>query len=76
MALAVLALAAVVAEFDTLPAVDIVANLVSAIAALALMSASTIDPAVIAEDIVISALPLKLVAVPVTSPLIAIVLAV
>jgi hypothetical protein len=76
IALAVFAFVAVVAELETLPAVAIVASLVSAIAALALMSAFTIAPAVIAEEIEISALPLKLVAVPVTSPLIAIVLAV
>ena len=44
---AVLALVAVVALLDTFPAVDIVANLVSAIPADALMSASTITPAAI-----------------------------
>ena len=64
------------AEFDTLPAVEIVASFVSAIAAAELISALTIESAVIAVDIVISALPLNDVAVPVTSPLIAIVLAV
>jgi hypothetical protein len=45
---AVLALVAVVALLDTLPAVAMVANFVSAIAAEALMSASTITPAAIA----------------------------
>jgi hypothetical protein len=69
-------LVAVVAEFDTLPAVDIVASFVSAIAAAEFISALTIESAVIAADIVISALPLNEVAVPVTSPLIAMFLAV
>ena len=43
IAFAVLALAAVVAEFATLPAVEIVANLVSTIAAAASISALTIN---------------------------------
>jgi len=73
---AVFALVAVVAELDTFPVVEMVASLVSAIAAEALTSASTIDPAVIPELMVILAPPLKDVAEPVTSPLIAIVLAV
>src|SRR2546425_43895 len=42
MALALFALVAVVAEFDTFPAVDIVASLESAIAAEELISAFTI----------------------------------
>jgi hypothetical protein len=67
---------AVVAEFETFPAVEIVASFVSAIAAALLISALTIEFGVIAEDIVISEEPLKEVAVPVTSPEIAIVLAV
>jgi hypothetical protein len=74
--LGVLAAVAVVAELETLPAVEIVASFVSAIAALLLTSASTIEPAVIAEAIAILADPLKEVAVPVMSPEIAIVLAV
>lgn len=41
---AVLALVAVVAELETFPAVEMVASLVSAMAAEALMSASTITP--------------------------------
>jgi hypothetical protein len=49
IALAVLALAAVVAEFDTFPAVDMVANFVSAIEALALMSVFTMVPSRIIE---------------------------
>ena len=44
IALAVFASVAVVALLDTLPAVDIVANLLSAIAALDDISAFTIDP--------------------------------
>jgi hypothetical protein len=76
IALAVLVFVAVVAELDTFPAVAIVASFVSAIAAEALTSASTIDPAVIPAEIVMFAPPLNDVAVPVTSPLIAIVLAV
>lgn len=44
MVLAVLALVAVVAELETFPAVEMVASLVSAMAAEALMSASTITP--------------------------------
>ena len=64
------------AAFETFPAVEIVASFVSTIPALALTSASTIEPAVIAEAIAILAEPLKEVAVPVISPEIAIVLAV
>ena len=60
----------------TLPAVEIVASFVSAIAAAELMSALTMESAVIALAMVILAPPLKLVAVPVTSPEMAIVLAV
>jgi hypothetical protein len=74
IALAVFAFVAVVAEFDTLPAVAIVANFVSTIPAAELISALTIESAVIAADIAMLALPLNEVAVPVTSPLIAIVL--
>ena len=76
IALAVFKFVAVVAELLTLSAVAIVANFVSTIPAEALISASTIAPAEILELIVIFAPPLKDVAVPVTSPLIAIVLAV
>jgi hypothetical protein len=76
IALAVFAFVAVVAVLDTLPVVDIVASFVSAIAAAEFISAFTIESAVIAADIVISALPLNEVAVPVTSPLIAMFLAV
>jgi hypothetical protein len=47
MALAVLALSAVVAELLTLPAVEMVASLVSTMAADALMSALTIAPVAI-----------------------------
>ena len=68
IALAVLALVAVVAELDTLPAVEIVASFVSAIAAAELMSALTMESPVIALAMVIFAPPLKEVAVPVTSP--------
>jgi hypothetical protein len=76
MADAVLALVAVVAELDTLLLEEIVASFVSAIAAAELMSALTMESAVIALAMVILAPPLKLVAVPVTSPEMAIVLAV
>jgi hypothetical protein len=64
----VLAVVAVVAELETLPAVDIVASLVSAIAAAELMSALTIESAVIAVGMVIFAEPSNACAVPVTSP--------
>jgi hypothetical protein len=60
----------------TFPAVEIVANLVSSIPAAAAMSDAVTAPALIVTGIVISVLPLKLVAVPVTSPDIAIFLAV
>ena len=76
MALAVLLLVAVVALLDTFPAVDIVASLVSTIPAVALISAFTMEPAVIADAMLMSEDPLNDVAVPVTSPEIAIVLAV
>ena len=58
---AVFADAAVVAEFDTFDAVEIVASFVSTIAALALMSALTITP----EPIAVTKDPVPL---PVTSP--------
>jgi hypothetical protein len=74
--LGVLVAVAVVAELETLPAVEIVSSFVSAMAAEALISALTIEPAVIAEAIAILADPSKEVAVPVISPEIAIVLAV
>ncbi len=73
---AVLELEAVVAEFETFPAVEIVANLVSAMAAVAEMSASTITPGFNVIGIEMFSDPLKLVAVPVASPEIAIVRAV
>ena len=66
--LGVLAVVAVVAELATLPAVEIVASLVSAMAAAELMSALTIESAVIAVGMVIFAEPSKDWAVPVTSP--------
>ena len=62
------AFVAVVALFDTLPAVEMVANLVSAIAALALMSAFTIAPAAMAVVSATFPLPLNDTAVAVTSP--------
>ena len=68
IAFAVFADVAVVAEFDTFPAVATVASLVSAMAAAELMSALTIESAVIAVGIVIFADPSKDWAVPVTSP--------
>ena len=61
-----------VALLLTLPAVAIVSSFVSSIAALALTSSFTITPEVIAEEIVMFEPPLNAVAVPVTSPLIAI----
>jgi hypothetical protein len=73
---AVFALVAVVAELDTFPAVEMVASLVSAIAAEELMSALTIDPAVIPAFKVMLPEPLNETAEAVTSPLIAISLAV
>ena len=63
-----LAVVAVVAELETFPAVAMVASLVSTMAAAELMSALTIEPAVIAVGMVISADPSKDWAVPVTSP--------
>ena len=68
----VLLFVAVVALLLTLPAVAIVSSFVSSIAALALTSSFTITPEVIAEEIVMFEPPLNAVAVPVTSPLIAI----
>ena len=78
MAEAVFASVAVVAELLTFPAVAIVANLVSAIAADALMSAFTIVPSAIFADVTASLLILAVVtalaamageaAVPVRSP--------
>ncbi len=51
IAFTVFALAAVVAEFETLPDVEIVANFVSAIAAVPLTSASAIVPSVISAEL-------------------------
>jgi hypothetical protein len=53
MADAVLALVAVVAEFDTFPAVEIVASFVSTIAAEAFMSALTIVPSAILPEVIV-----------------------
>jgi hypothetical protein len=66
----------VIAAPLTLPAVEIVESFVSAMAAVAETSASTMIPGVRVSGIVIFALPLKLVAVPVASPEMAMVLAV
>jgi hypothetical protein len=76
MALAVLALVAVVAELLTFSAVAIVASLESSIPAAAAISAAVTAPALMVTGIEMLPEPLKDVAVPVTSPEIAIVLAV
>jgi hypothetical protein len=75
IALLVLALVAVVALLDTLPAVEIVASLVSTIPADALISALTIAPVAIAVAVPVEVIsPVRLgilvvdVAVPVSEP--------
>jgi hypothetical protein len=57
-----------VAEFSTFPVVEIVASLVSTIAAVGLMSALTMTSGAIAVGITMFVEPSKLCTVPVTSP--------